>query len=1015
MSNFPHGPMLTTDGQPSGPAETGKKKQQAQQPRQLLSCTKCRDRKVKCDRTKPCSACCARGQPKDCHFVAEGGDYAPIQQSYELRKLRQENMRLKERLRARQNSIEDEDSDPAASPDSQLGERPGSSQKRRTTKQRRFQGSEWQDSIYFGSPGLASVVKDFAAVNMGPFPASLSHLMPRGPDMYTPRNPLPHPFPTVFRATPEECIPQLLDCLPPMDELLESLGAFERRVNVCSFPHVPFEITRTEVERFLDDGRRNAQLCPDMLALLFAAIALGGQHAVWDRSGCQWAADAMTVEIGKGNVYIAAAMQALRLASFMHRPSLLGIQALIMIGPYLTNSGRFLEAWTLFGTTIRLAHSIGLHRHPKYLDPAPPTQRECFVRQTLWWWMLHMDEQYSMTLGRPLGISGIGDCPPPQELTTNPGMLRFGEFVNRFTVLARQILSSEKLSNAKIDDLTDLIRALLETMPETLQFDRSWLQKGHDLPDWPLGAMAAVYHCKAHTYLILLNRQRLDKNAAQTQAHNNLKNPAFGFRTVNKTTSSQPSPGSTITPTPRGRALVLASSEEVLDAFLFLYLKVPAALISWTMGQQAFNSCMIILLDAMELKKITFAVQKVEKAYAIFSALQNVHELANLAVERISWGLKELRNVSQTPAAPSRPSRTHSSDAMHGAWSETPSSLRAMYDDTVMNATGMLLLEDPGLQSFMPESFSPISWNLDTLEPTMPFQLKGDWSDLRSHTGQPDTSFMFDGMDDFRSVGTMQGLQRSTTLRSAPTRYATPTVDDRQPQSITIPASHSSFAMPTQSNVAPVPVAEGLQHFGRPPHLRPEQSDPDGNRQWSWQPTASSFTTAHLQRVGNSAHPYQASGTQMRHNSCPLLPKLTTAPPSSHSMQPFNTQSTQSETSTHRHPPQFDQAPFHSFSETTPESISSVSSPTIQSTWAAKSTARPVSVQMADSALDLSCVDPFGQNILETSHVDAHEQCHSALSHSMHYSQTMPLTMALGAENMSLDEWKRWIGSSGAG
>tara|TARA_R110002003_G_scaffold140_20_gene12888 strand:- start:6441 stop:7028 length:588 start_codon:yes stop_codon:yes gene_type:complete len=184
-------------------------------------------------------------------------------------------------------------------------------------------------------------------------------------------------------------------------------------------------------------------------------------------------------------------MQALRLASFMHRPSLLGIQALIMIGPYLTNSGRFLEAWTLFGTTIRLAHSIGLHRHPKYLDPAPPTQQECSIRQTLWWWMLHMDEQYSMTLGRPLGISGIGDCPPPQELTTNPGMLRFGEFVNRFTILARQILSSDKLSNAKIDDFTDLLRALLETLPETLQFDKSWLRRENELPDWPLSAMAA--------------------------------------------------------------------------------------------------------------------------------------------------------------------------------------------------------------------------------------------------------------------------------------------------------------------------------------------------------------------------------------------------------------------------------------------------------------------------------------------------------------------------------------------
>jgi hypothetical protein len=183
-------------------------------------------------------------------------------------------------------------------------------------------------------------------------------------------------------------------------------------------------------------------------------------------------------------------MQALRLASFMHKPSLLGIQALVMIGPYLTNSGRFLDAWTLFGTTIRLAHSIGLHRHPKHLSPAPPTQRECAIRQTLWWWMLHMDEQYSMTLGRPLGISGIGDCPPPLELTSDRHMLRFGDFVHHFTILARRVLGSDRLNTAKIDELTDDFRALMETMPEILQFDRSWIED-EEIPEWPLNAMAA--------------------------------------------------------------------------------------------------------------------------------------------------------------------------------------------------------------------------------------------------------------------------------------------------------------------------------------------------------------------------------------------------------------------------------------------------------------------------------------------------------------------------------------------
>ncbi|KAK6431973.1 hypothetical protein LTR95_011859 [Oleoguttula sp. CCFEE 5521] len=52
------------------------------QPRQLLSCTKCRERKVKCE-----------------FIVGEGNDYSPIQQSYEIRKLRSENQELKERLR----------------------------------------------------------------------------------------------------------------------------------------------------------------------------------------------------------------------------------------------------------------------------------------------------------------------------------------------------------------------------------------------------------------------------------------------------------------------------------------------------------------------------------------------------------------------------------------------------------------------------------------------------------------------------------------------------------------------------------------------------------------------------------------------------------------------------------------------------------------------------------------------------------------------------------------------------
>lgn len=183
-------------------------------------------------------------------------------------------------------------------------------------------------------------------------------------------------------------------------------------------------------------------------------------------------------------------MQALRTSAFMSRPTLRSVQALLLLGSYLTNSGRFLDAWSVFGLTIRLAQSIGLHRNPKYLDPIPEL-RECTIRNNIWWWMLHTDQLYSMTLGRPLGISGIGDCPPAEPLTTNPAVLRLGEFVDQLTLLGRQILSSNQLTDPRIDMFTDRLASLWDTMPDILQFNESWSDLDTQLPEYPLCATTA--------------------------------------------------------------------------------------------------------------------------------------------------------------------------------------------------------------------------------------------------------------------------------------------------------------------------------------------------------------------------------------------------------------------------------------------------------------------------------------------------------------------------------------------
>jgi hypothetical protein len=83
----------------------------------------------------------------------------------------------------------------------------------------------------------------------------------------------------------------------------------------------------------------------------------------------------------------------------------------------------------------------------------------------------------------------------------------------------------------------------------------------------------AVYFCKTHTYIVLLNRQRIE-------IASNGKDTMPSFQAVNRASSSDfPSA------MPRGRTLVLASSEALLSAFIFFYHRDPAALIDWTIAQ----------------------------------------------------------------------------------------------------------------------------------------------------------------------------------------------------------------------------------------------------------------------------------------------------------------------------------------------------------------------------------------------------------------------------------------------
>lgn len=96
-------------------------------------------------------------------MVGEGNDYSPIQQSYEIRKLRAENQRLKERLQAAKLPHSGDEDDEGDS-----GEQTGSRTAIRAaaTRQRRFKTSDRTDNLYFGTPGLANIINDVSLTSM---------------------------------------------------------------------------------------------------------------------------------------------------------------------------------------------------------------------------------------------------------------------------------------------------------------------------------------------------------------------------------------------------------------------------------------------------------------------------------------------------------------------------------------------------------------------------------------------------------------------------------------------------------------------------------------------------------------------------------------------------------------------------------------------------------------------------------------------------------------------------------
>ncbi|KAF3164562.1 hypothetical protein TWF788_001162 [Orbilia oligospora] len=594
--------------------------------RLALSCTKCRSRKVKCDRVQPCQSCCLRGEPDQCRFPsAETTDLNAVNQAYEIRRLRKELDSWKAKYTELQGqmlpsgpeggtrdafpmlgSSKDNLPSPPASNGRTMSIASESSTGRRPAPGAELASVDEKSHLHFGAPGLTTVINEFTNMHVKTSAAQIHHI-PEAIDILSARYPRGFPFPTLWKAV--DGIAGIWTCLPPVDEVLTYVEAYRQRAQ-CAYPYIYAELQDDEVlRRFLEGGVQNAEQQPSLLALILISIALGIQCSVYHRRGHKWVSGAMEEDRRFSEVYFAAAFQTLRIMGFSARPDALTLQTLLMMLPYLTNSGRCCDAWVVHGMAIRVAQSMGYHRDPTFLRPSP-APADAHVRRILWWWVLYQDVHLSMIFGRPLGVSGIGDVLPPELVTPMP--TTFKEFVMPYTVLMRQMLSADELSTYKIDEITDGALGLLARLPPVLQFDpETWTRDDFSGPPWPRNMLAVLHASKVHNMVILLNKRRKDIEAREQNGEQGV-----------------------------GLQRILSSCRLILKCQEFMHKHARQGLLCWFSNQCWFNASMILglnILDHKEYPELESDKEELRKSYTRFQdeAYLGIHELAAIAVEHL--------------------------------------------------------------------------------------------------------------------------------------------------------------------------------------------------------------------------------------------------------------------------------------------------------------------------------------------------------------------------------------------
>ncbi|KAK2025682.1 fungal-specific transcription factor domain-containing protein [Colletotrichum zoysiae] len=217
-----------------------------------------------------------------------------------------------------------------------------------------------------------------------------------------------------------------LPSLPPLPTMDAYLDVYMKRVFPL-FPVFDEPTLRSELGRLttLQDSDSSVGLQnliePSQVPLLvciYSIVCIGA-----DEETC------MLTEVGTH--YLTAAYSLL--AHVISIPYLASVQALLLLAIALRGRGKEGQGWQTLGQAIRIAHSIGLHRHASTRHtgntpeaaPSPGYQADRRLHSRVWWACYNLEKLMELETGRPAAIHD-SDCdhqPPDPVPIPNAGIV----------------------------------------------------------------------------------------------------------------------------------------------------------------------------------------------------------------------------------------------------------------------------------------------------------------------------------------------------------------------------------------------------------------------------------------------------------------------------------------------------------------------------------------------------------------------------------------------------------------